>query len=115
MVAVETGHDNFISEPDAIRIVMQSHWGQSRRAKNEKPRSIFDAIQFGASMQTDSARDARNQMFRKWCSLVLSRFSLEDKETIKEEDGKTTYNEVRLRQWLLNKYEEDVFEEFGRI
>jgi hypothetical protein len=88
MVAVQMGHENFISENDAILLVMKSQWGRTRRARNEKPRSILDSIQW-STLQTDPARDARSRMVAEWCKLALSQFALEETECFKEVDGKS--------------------------
>jgi hypothetical protein len=54
-------------------------------------------------------------MFTAWCRLALSKFEQEEKESVKEIDGKHQYDEVKLRSWLTDRYHQDITEEFGRI
>jgi hypothetical protein len=112
MVAIHTGQANFISEDNALHLIRISQWARARRAKNEKPRSFLDTIPLGP-LHVDPARNARDVMFTAWCRLALSRFELEEQESVREAGQRKSYDEVKLRQWLTDRYHQDITEEFG--
>lgn len=113
-IAVQMSQKHFIAKDAAIAVVRNSRWARSRRDLKTKPQNILD--HYLPLADINPARNARNSMFYNWCSKALERFEmLNEEDATRNIGGKIEYDEIKLKEWLEEKYSEDLFEEFGPI
>ena len=103
----------FISAQNALHRIMRSQWARTRRNLSERPTSLLDT--WKTPIHVDHSKIARNEQFSHWCKKALQVFEQENEEAVKSVDGDKQYDEVTLKEWLAEKYDEDVFDEFGPI
>jgi|GEM_PF-6523149 len=116
VVAEALNETRFISRQDAIKRVRESRWARSRYRMSEKPISLYDRVIAGAtSLTVDPAKNERQAQFAYWCSMALDAFEAQCVGSVRNEDGKREYDEVVLVAWLVEKYDDDVIDQFGPI
>lgn len=102
----------WISKDVAMNLVRQSRWARMRRSSAEPPRDRISL--FSANMlTTDPAKEARDVRFYRWCERALDGFGKHNSEALRDISGKPEYDEVRLKEYLEEKFDEDVVADFG--
>lgn len=100
--------ESWIEEFGALDLIQQSKWARSRYAQNEPNIPIQDAWFVGGR----PSKSSRQKMFRDWCELCLGKFAEKD-DTTRIVESKKEYNESKLREWLDERYDSELLNEFG--
>ena len=95
----------------AAALIAASRWGQSRRRSAAKPKNIFDYNSLISA--TNPQEREQDRKFKSWCEMALKKFVEETANSKKTIADKTQYNESLLRNWLVERYDDEVISEFG--
>jgi hypothetical protein len=102
----------WINAANALDLVMNSSWAKARKARKAPPGGRFE--NFFAVGIDNPARDSRNAMFQHWCQEALKHFKDANSKSHREVGNKDEYDEVSLKEWLVERYRDDLETEFGQ-
>ena len=102
----------WISEEQAMRLVERSEWAVSRKRKSQKARSILEELTKTLATLDPAARE-KEIRYSNWCRLVLRSFEEDFESSVKAVEAGKEYEEIQLKEWLEDRYTDDLVEEFG--
>lgn len=104
----------WISQDKALAIVRESVWAQERKRADEPSTSATSQFSLIWQPQVKTQSEAvRARKFTRWCARALEKFSTRESESVRDSGNTREYDEVVLRQYLEEKYDDDVDAEFG--
>lgn len=106
-----TGGPIFISKEDALEIIQESDWAQSKKAVGDDTPTMPFAMVLSSFYGKSPEKASRDKKFARWCDLALKKF-IDLRPTAIAGDK---INEQELIDWLEKKYDADVINEFGSI
>ena len=113
-VAATLTGEHYISRHTALNVIQRSSWANSRRRKTEKGQTTSEM--FRRMMVTmDPAAAEQEKMFKDWCELALKRFESDYSGSVRETDDGNEYEEVELKAWLRDSYQNDLYDTFGPV